>query len=117
MANRWLAERIPIDPATLRKPLRESLPVHLRTWLWCLGGTPLLLFTILVTTGILLTFYYVPYPVQAYESVRAISFSVRFGWFVRGLHRGAAQLMIIALLLHMIRVFATRAYRRPQSWH
>jgi quinol-cytochrome oxidoreductase complex cytochrome b subunit len=111
----WLHERVPVDPETLRKPLREELPIHLKTWLACLGGTPLLMFCILATTGILLTFYYVPDPSHAYESIQNITFHVRFGWFIRGVHRGAAQLMIITMLLHMIRVFGTRAYRKPRE--
>jgi quinol-cytochrome oxidoreductase complex cytochrome b subunit len=112
---RWLGERIPIPAEELRKPLREALPAHLKQWLWCLGGTPALLFSLQVVTGILLTFYYVPYPGQAFESVRHITFATRFGWFVRGLHQGAAQLMFLAVLLHMIRVFVTRSYRAPRE--
>ena len=111
----WIAERVPVPPGLLGKALQEELPAHLKTWLWCLGGTPAALFCVQVVTGILLSFYYVPYPMHAYESVDRITRAVRFGWFVRGLHQGAAQLMIVALLLHMIRVFVTRAYRRPRE--
>jgi len=99
----------------LRKPLREELPVHLRTWVIWLGGTPLILFGIQVVTGILLTFYYTPDPARAFDSVRRITLGLRFGWLIRSLHQNAAQLMIVALLLHMIRVFVTRAYRRPRE--
>ncbi len=113
--RRWLAERVPIPIEELRKPLREELPVHLRTWVGWLGGTPLVLFGIQVITGILLTFYYTPDPSRAFDSVRRITFSLRFGWLIRSLHQNAAQLMIVALLLHMIRVFVTRAYRRPRE--
>jgi quinol-cytochrome oxidoreductase complex cytochrome b subunit len=112
---RWLAERIPIPEETLRRPLREELPVHLKSWIGWLGGTPLVLLAIQAATGILLTFYYSPDPERAYDSVRHISLAIRFGWLVRGLHQGAAQLLIVALLLHMIRVFATRAYRPPRE--
>jgi cytochrome b6 len=114
-ATRWIEERVPVDPEVLRKPLREPLPVHMKTWIFCLGGTPMMLFCVLVVTGILLTFYYVPYPTQAYASVSNITFKVRMGWLVRGLHQGAAQLMIVTVLLHMIRVFFTRAYRKPRE--
>jgi len=113
--QRWLAERLPIPREWLEKPLREELPVHLKSWIWAFGGTPLLFFAIQVATGILLTFYYVPYPIQAYESVRQITFGVRFGWFIRGIHQVSSQLMFVAVLLHMIRVFATRAYRAPRE--
>jgi quinol-cytochrome oxidoreductase complex cytochrome b subunit len=113
--KRWLAERAPIPREWLEKPFKEELPVHLKTWLWAFGGTPLLFFTIQVVTGILLTFYYVPYPLHAYESVRQITFAIRFGWFVRGIHQAASQLMFVAVLLHMIRVFATRGFRAPRE--
>ena len=113
--RRWLRERIPIPEEELRKPLSEELPVHLRSWVGWLGGTPLILFGILVATGILLTFYYTPDPVHSYDSVRRITTTYRFGWLIRSLHHNAAQLMIVALLLHMIRVFVTRSYRRPRE--
>jgi quinol-cytochrome oxidoreductase complex cytochrome b subunit len=113
--GRWFGERVPIPAEMLRAPLKEELPVHLKQWLWCLGGTPLILFGIQVATGILLTFYYVPNPVFAYDSVRHITYGTHFGWFVRGIHHGASQLMFVAVLLHMIRVFATRAYRAPRE--
>jgi hypothetical protein len=59
---RWIGERIPVDQEVVRKGLREPLPVHMKSWIFCLGGTPAMLFCILAVTGILLTFYYVPYP-------------------------------------------------------
>lgn len=113
--SRWFAERVPIPPEALRKPLKEELPAHLKTWIVWLGGTPLALFGIQVVTGILLTFYYVPNPMHAWQSVDHITTAVRFGWLVRGLHRSAANLMVVAVLLHMIRVFVTRAYRPPRE--
>jgi quinol-cytochrome oxidoreductase complex cytochrome b subunit len=113
--RRWLAERVPIPMEELRKPLREELPVHLRGWAVWLGGTPLLLFGIQVVTGILLTFYYTPDPARAFDSVHRITFALRFGWLIRSLHQNAGQLMFVALLLHMIRVFVTRAYRAPRE--
>ena len=69
-----------------------------------------------VITGILLTFYYVPSPEFAYESVEAITTEVRFGWFIRSIHRWSSHLMIVALLLHMMRVFFTGAYRQPREY-
>ena len=110
-----IAERLPVPPAWRGATLEEQLPVHLKTWLWALGGTPLMLLAVQVVSGILLTFYYVPQPMHAYESVRQITFAVRFGWLVRGLHQASAQLMVVAVLLHMIRVFVTRGYRRPRE--
>ncbi len=114
-ARRWLGERVPVPLRSLQQPLREELPVHLRSWMGWLGGTPLLLFVVQVITGILLTFYYRPEVTHAYASVRHITYDVRYGWLVRGIHRFGAQLLVVTVLLHVIRVFVTRAFRRPRE--
>lgn len=111
----WLKSRFPVDEEMLFAAGSEPIPGHLHRWWWCIGGTPAYLFTVQIVTGILLTFYYVPSPEFAYESVRAIATEVRFGWFLRSVHRWASHLMIATLLLHMMRVFFTGAYRRPRE--
>jgi quinol-cytochrome oxidoreductase complex cytochrome b subunit len=113
--RRFLAESLPVDWDQLRALGAEPVPHHLKRWWWCLGGTPLYLFVVQVVTGILLTLYYVPDPAGAYESVEHITREVRFGWYVRSLHRWAATLMIAAVFLHLLRVFFTGAYRRPRQ--
>ncbi len=114
-ANDWLKIRFQVDQQVLVSMGSEPVPGHLRRWWWCLGGTPAYLFLVQAVTGVLLTFYYVPTPDHAYESVQAITDQVRFGWYIRGVHRWAAHLMIVALLLHMMRVFFTGAYRKPRE--
>ncbi|MDF0644744.1 MAG: cytochrome b N-terminal domain-containing protein [Nitrospira sp.] len=91
--------------------IQKDLPEHLEWWPYTLGAIPLTLFGILVTTGLLLTFYYVPASDQAYESVDRITHEIYLGWFVRGLHKTSVDLMILFLLFHVIRVFMTRAYQ------
>lgn len=91
--------------------IQKDLPEHLEWWPYTLGAIPLTLFGILVGTGLLLTFYYVPSPEKAYESVEQITNEVYLGWFVRGLHKTSVDLMILFLLFHVIRVFLTRAYK------
>ncbi len=110
-----LREMMPLDWALLRHIGAEPVPYHLKKWWFCLGGTVLYLFVVQVVTGIALTFYYVPSPDEAYASVAAITREVRFGWFIRSLHKWSAQFMIVALILHMLRVFFTGAYRRPRQ--
>lgn len=91
--------------------IQKDLPQHLDWWPYTLGALPLTLFGLLVATGLLLTFYYVPSPERAYESVDQITNEVYLGWFVRGLHKTSVDLMILFLFFHVIRVFITRAYR------
>ncbi len=113
--GQWIRTRFPVDEDFLRAAGAEPIPGHLRRWWWCVGGTPAYLFIVQAITGILLTFYYVPSPELAYESVQAITTEVRFGWFIRGIHHWSSHLMIVALLLHMTRVFFTGAYRKPRE--
>lgn len=113
--QKWLADSFPIDWNELKHMTSEPIPNHLKRWWFAIGGTPAYLFVIQVITGIILTFYYVPQPDFAYESVAFITREVRFGWFIRSVHRWSAHLMIITLMLHMIRVFFTGAYRKPRE--
>ncbi len=111
----WVGRRIPIDPDSLRAFGAEPVPEHLKSWWWCLGGTAAYLFILQVVTGIMLAFYYVPEPGHAYASVQHISHDVQFGWYIRSVHRWSSNFMIVAVILHMLRVFFTGAYRAPRE--
>ena len=71
-------------------------------------------FLLTLGTGILLMFYYKPYPEVAYNSIKDIHFVVPTGQFIRNIHRWAAQVMVFAVIAHMARVFYTGAYRKPR---
>ena len=76
-----------------------------------LGTISFVLFLILVVTGVILQFLYVPSVERAYASVKDIEFAVSFGWVLRAMHRIAAHLMVAVVFLHMVRVFLTGAYK------
>ena len=103
------------------KVTRQSVSWNYSFWL---GTMSFVLFLILVITGIPLMFLYVPSVERAYLSVKDIEFAVSFGWFLRGLHRISAHLMVAVVFLHMVRVFLSAAYRngtaanqnRPLNW-
>jgi len=82
---------------------------------WGLGIAALSAFLITLGTGLLLMFYYKPYPDAAYASIKDIHFVVPTGRFIRNIHRWAAQVMVVTVLLHMARVFFTAAYRAPRE--
>lgn len=110
-----LAALFPFDWDLLRHAGAEPVPYHLKKWWFCLGGTPMYLFVVQVITGIALSFYYVPSPDHAYESVAAITQQVRFGWFIRSLHKWSSNLMVVAVFLHLLRVYFTGSYRHPRQ--
>jgi len=116
----WLKERFPIDYDKFIEInehifLKEPIPMHMKKWWYCSGAMPLIFFMLQVVTGILLSFYFVPSPEMAYESVRHITEDVRMGFWIRGIHRWGSNLMVISLLLHITRVFFTNAYRKPRE--
>jgi len=113
--GRWFGDRLPISGHQLRELTNEPVPYHLKRWWFALGGTPAYLFIVQIFTGILLAFYYEASPARAYQSVAYITNEVAFGWYIRSVHKWAATLMIVAVILHQIRVFFTGAYRRPRE--
>lgn len=108
--------RLPIDQA-LRRALRRRLPSYVG-WRHALGGVTYLLFIVLVVTGVLLAVYYRPSAQEAHPSIQHIISDVSFGWLIRDLHVWSANLIVLALLAHMARVFFAAAYKPPRetSW-
>jgi cytochrome b6 len=67
--------------------------------------------------GVLLMFYYHPTKVQAFRDVLYLEHDVPFGKLLRNMHRWAAHLMVIAVWLHMFRVFLTGSYKKPREFN
>ncbi len=114
-----LDDRLDLDEG-FRKQLDAPAPRY-RTSLEnnffaCLGGISLLLILFEVITGVLLLFYYRPTPAEAYRSVIEITNRVPYGWLVRGIHVWGSELLIACVMLHMLRVFLTGAYKSPREF-
>jgi len=82
-----------------------------------LGVISTISFGVLVWTGVLLMFYYVPSVERAYTTMKEIQLSVPLGQFSRNMHRWAAHGMVLAVILHMARVFYTGAYKPPREFN
>ncbi len=125
---RFLDQRTGSAPL-LRKALRYVFPDH---WSFLLGEVALYCFIVLVATGTYLTFffddsrapttYHGPYkPLDgatmshAYASVLHISFQVKAGLLIRQTHHWAANVFVAAIVLHVLRVFFTGAFRKPRD--
>ena len=113
----------------LRKTLRYLFPDH---WSFLLGEVALYAFIVLVATGIYLTFFFQPSladtvyhgtyaPLhgqkmsEAYKSVVDISFHVKAGLLIRQTHHWAANVFVAAIVLHLMRIFFTGAFRKPRE--
>ncbi len=98
-------------------------PVRTHRWslrwstTWGLGIASIASFILTLITGVLLMFYYKPHPEVAYDSIKDIVFVVPTGTFIRNIHRWAANVMVVTVLLHMARAFYTGAYRAPREFN
>ncbi|MCZ7382296.1 MAG: cytochrome b N-terminal domain-containing protein [Candidatus Methanoperedens sp.] len=112
---KWLDDRFKLRdllPPIVKHPAPEDV---ISNPLYCLGGTAFLCFIILVITGIFLAMYYKPTPGEAYKSVQTIMTTVPMGSLVRSVHHWAANTMIAAVMLHMIRIYFMGAYKKPRE--
>ena len=124
----WLDDRLH-GARGVRVLLRKIFPDH---WSFLLGEIILYSFIILLLTGTFLTLWFQPsmtdvvyhgsyIPLrgvrmsEAYASALHISFDVRGGLLIRQIHHWAADLFVAALMIHMLRVFFTGAYRKPRE--
>ncbi|MBZ0186960.1 MAG: cytochrome b N-terminal domain-containing protein [Candidatus Obscuribacterales bacterium] len=85
------------------------------------GALPQFIMYILFLSGLLLFAYYVPTVdnayssknlVNAFTSVDYITEKIPFGAVIRGVHRYAGDAMVVAILLHMMRVWFTDRFRQ-----
>ncbi len=109
----WLNERLGL------KGLAYAVPEHANSLPYILGGITLTGFVILFITGIYLAQFYHPDPADAHQSVVYIITSAPLGDLIRSIHFWTAQIVTVTMLLHMLRVLFTGAYKRPReiNWY
>src|ERR1022692_1800974 len=114
-----------------RTLFRKIFPDH---WTFLLGEIALYSFIILLLTGTILTFWFQPSMTEvvyhgsythldgakmseAYASTLKISFDVRGGLLMRQIHHWAADLFMVAIMAHTLRIFFPGAYRKPREFN
>ena len=108
----WVEERSGIS-IVVNAGLHVRVPMSANTMYF--GGIALFLFMIQATTGTLLALYYKGTPEAAYKSVQYLTSDVNFGWLIRSIHHWGADLMILFVALHLLRVFFQAAYKFPRE--
>jgi len=113
----------------VRKALRYVFPDH---WSFLLGEIALYSFVVLVATGVFLTLFFEPSSdtriydgayaalqghevTAAYDSALGLSFDVPAGLLMRQTHHWAADVFVVAIVLHLVRIFFTGAFRKPRE--
>jgi ubiquinol-cytochrome c reductase cytochrome b subunit len=124
----WLDDRLG-TASWARSGLRKIFPDH---WSFLLGEVALFCLVVLVLTGVFLTLFYVPDATEvtytgpwealrgqqvsaAFDSVLRLSFEVRAGLVMRQIHHWAALVFVAAIVVHLLRIFLTGAFRRPRE--
>ena len=111
------------------KGMKKVFPEH---WSFLLGEIALYSFVILLITGIYLALFYkasyqeIVYhgayaPLRgrevsvAYDSILKLIFEARAGLLIRQIHHWAAVVFVAAIVVHLLRIFFTGAFRRPRE--
>ena len=115
----------------MKKNLTKVFPDH---WSFLLGEIALYSFIILLLSGTFLTFWFDPSQREviydgdyqplaglkmsaAYASTLHISFEVRGGLLMRQIHHWAALIFMAAIVVHLMRVYFTGAFRKPREFN
>jgi ubiquinol-cytochrome c reductase cytochrome b subunit len=124
----WLDDRFH-GARAFRTAMRKVFPDH---WSFMLGEIALWSFVILLLTGTYLALFFVPATntvvyhgsyvklngvamSQAYQSTMKLSFDVRGGLLMRQIHHWAADLFMVSIMAHTLRIFFHGAYRKPRD--
>ena len=113
----------------MRGALKRAFPDH---WSFFLGELALYSFIVLILTGTFLTLFFRPSLTEivyhgsyvkldgmkmseAYSSTLGISFDVRGGMLIRQIHHWAADVFVASIMIHVLRIFFTGAFRKPRE--
>ncbi len=83
-----------------------------------LGGMSLVLVGLLMLSGALMLLAYKPVPQEAYQSVLSLRRDYLFGSLIRNIHFFSANLVVVLMVYHMLRVVFTLGYiqERRSNW-
>ncbi|MFI2365308.1 cytochrome bc complex cytochrome b subunit [Promicromonospora sp. NPDC019610] len=125
----YLDQRTSIGVA-VKEFARKVFPDH---WSFMLGEIALFSFVVLIISGFFLTMFFEPsmalttyegeHPATmhgqlmsvAFASTLDMSFEVRGGLLMRQIHHWSALIFMASIVVHMMRVFFTGAFRKPRE--
>ena len=127
-AVRFVDERLGASPL-LKTAMRYLFPDH---WSFLIGEIALYSFVVLIATGTYLALFFDPStsttvyhgafaPLagqtvsRAFASTVAISYEVPAGLLIRQTHHWAALVFVAAIVVHLMRIFFTGAFRKPRD--
>lgn len=111
----WLDQRLAVR-AFMRVMLSEYwIPKNIN-FLWAMGVVLVVLFTILLVTGLLLLMYYKPDVNLAFDSVNyTIMQEVEYGWLWRHMHAVAASATFLIIYIHLFTGIYYGSYKKGRE--
>ncbi len=125
--RRMLRGEAPGRPNPRLKPHSEAFLLHIKptyyhesvtrfTHTFRLGLLSTYLFFVETITGLILMIWYAPTPERAYTDMIRLLANVPIGQMMRDMHRLGAELMVVAVTLHMVRTYLTGSYKAPRQF-
>ena len=81
--------------------------------LYLLGPMLYYFWMVTVVSGVILMFWYEPTTTGAYNSILHIQHNVFLGWLTRGVHKYAADGLIVTIILRIYRQYFLAEYKKP----
>jgi quinol-cytochrome oxidoreductase complex cytochrome b subunit len=96
----------------------ETLVARQDNPMYLLGPLLYYFWLITVVTGVVLMIWYEPTTSGAFSSIDRIQHEVPLGWLIRGLHKYAADGLILTIILRIYRMYFLGEYKKPGelSW-
>jgi len=96
----------------------ETLAARQDNPMFLLGPLLYYFWLITVVTGVVLMIWYEPTTTGAFSSIERIQHEVPLGWLIRGLHKYAADGLILTIILRIYRMYFLGEYKKPGelSW-
>ena len=98
----WINKRLPVDEFVESQLTGYFAPKNFNLW-YFFGAFAMLVFVIMILSGIFLAMHYKPSETAAFDSVEYIMREVEWGWFIRYMHSTGASCFFIVVYLHMFR--------------
>ena len=106
----WLDSRLGLSQTMLR-----PVPEYAVNPFYWIGSLAVVAFVIQGVTGMLMMLYYVPSPVQAFQSTQYIFQQVSYGRFLESVHLYTAYAMIMLAFMHMMHGYFVSAHKKPRE--
>ena len=111
----WLDERLAVRELVKVMLTEYYVPKNIN-FLWSFGVLVMLVFAILVVSGIFVLMYYKPDAHLAFDSVnKTIMMDVEYGWLFRHTHAVGASIMFLVLFIHMARGIYYGSFKPPRE--